>query len=820
MRPSPLRWIVVLFACMAITPLFAHEDPKYLADRQGPQAAGPQLRGGLTGSATGDFPSSGITLMGWLPLDRFGSQASGADCWGYTSGSGREYAIIGLSDGVSFVEVTDPGNPTVVQTLSAVNSLWRDVKVYQDYAYYVSEGGDGIKVVNLSNIDSGSVNIVRTVNTPGTSATHNVAIDTESGFLYRCGGGGSTVGLRIYSLANPSNPSLVGQWHNRYVHDAQIVTYTSGPYAGKQVAFCFSENGAGGGSAGVDILDVTNKSSITTMSTLFYSNPNFSHQGWLSEDRNYLYINDELDEINGGGVTRTRVANVSNLNSPSQVGTFTSGTNAVDHNLYTLGNQIFEANYRSGLRVFDSSNPTSPTETAYFDTYPADDAADFNGLWSVYPYFASGTVIGSDIEKGLFIWRMGDPWLTFSVQGGVPAMVNPLGDIVDVDVTAQNGGVLQPGSVTLNYDTGSGFQQSAMLDLGGGTYRAQFPAIPCGSSVNYYFSAQTTDGATWTGPEAAPTYQYIAGSGFGAISLVDEDMETNPSWTVGFAGDTASTGIWTRVNPNGTAAQPEDDHSDPGVRAWVTGQGAVGGGLGDNDVDGGKTTLVTSTINLAAGDATISYWRWYSNNAGSAPGADVFRVDISNNNGTTWTNVETVGPTGSGTIGGWVYHQFLVSDFKTPTSQVKVRFVAEDAGSGSIIEAAIDDFKVDRFDCTGTCQTDLGFKGPGNATLSICGATLDSGNIAEIRLENAPASQLGFFVVGSGNTPTPFRGGTLVPIPVVNLSAFLTNGAGELIANTLGGGGPGTLYLQAIISDPGQAQGVSLSNALQLAVGP
>jgi hypothetical protein len=180
------------------------------------------------------------------------------------------------------------------------------------------------------------------------------------------------------------------------------------------------------------------------------------------------------------------------------------------------------------------------------------------------------------------------------------------------------------------------------------------------------------------------------------------DLETDEGWLVGALDDTATTGIWERVNPVGTEAQPEDDHTLLGVTCFVTGQGAVGGGLGDNDVDGGKTTLVSPVLDLSGlSDPAIGYWRWYSNDKGAAPGADVFQVDISNDDGASWTPVETVGPSGPETVGGWLYHSVPVSDFVTPTAQVRLRFIAEDAGSGSVVEAAVDDVLViDCVDCT------------------------------------------------------------------------------------------------------------------------
>lgn len=187
---------------------------------------------------------------------------------------------------------------------------------------------------------------------------------------------------------------------------------------------------------------------------------------------------------------------------------------------------------------------------------------------------------------------------------------------------------------------------------------------------------------------------------------VEDDLETDLGWTAGVAGDTATTGVWERVDPVGTSAQPENDHTDgAGVFAYVTGQGNVGGGLGDNDVDGGFTTLVSRTFDLSGlGDPTIGYWRWYSNDQGSSPNDDVFTVDISDDGGANWTNLEVVGPSGPGTAGGWIYASFRVSEFVTPTDDVVLRFIAEDADPGSIVEAAVDDVVV--VDCA-ACNADV-----------------------------------------------------------------------------------------------------------------
>jgi hypothetical protein len=249
-----------------------------------------------------------------------------------------------------------------------------------------------------------------------------------------------------------------------------------------------------------------------------------------------------------------------------------------------------------------------------------------------------------------------------------------------------------------------------LTDLGDGDYEGMLPAAPCGREIQYYFQAETTDGMTFTSPDDAPDSYYAVDAYEIDVAFAD-DMESDQGWTVGDVDDDASTGIWERVDPEGTAAQPEDDHTPaPGVNCWVT-DGDAGNSIGDYDIDGGKTTLFTPVLDLSdTGDPVISYWRWYSNDEGADPNNDIFVVDISADGGDNWTNVETVGPSGPEASGGWFYHEFYVSDFIEPTANVKMRFIASDEQSGSIVEAALDDFTIMEVGCP--CDGD--FDGDGD----------------------------------------------------------------------------------------------------------
>ncbi len=341
-----------------------------------------------------------------------------------------------------------------------------------------------------------------------------------------------------------------------------------------------------------------------------------------------------------------------------------------------------------------SGSTITPQITIDFLTLDDNDGDLTNGS----PHYA-------EINTGFSMHNMAAPALpplAFTFPNGRPEVVNPAGgDVVRVEVSSL-GSSPEPGTGMFYYQIGGGsYTAVAMQMVAPNVYDAVFPPATCGTAVRYYFSAQTVVGDTTFNPTGAPATVYSALSGYGLVVPFEDAFETDQGWTVGDTGDTATTGLWTRNVPQATAAQPGSDHTpDPGTLCWVTDYRA-GSGIGSYDVDGGKTTLKSPLLDLSSySSAVISYWRWYSNDQGGAPNADTFRVDISSTGGSSWTNVETVGPTGPETSGGWYYHEFEVSNFVPLTSQVRLRFIAEDIGSGSIVEAALDDFRIKTVDCT------------------------------------------------------------------------------------------------------------------------
>lgn len=367
----------------------------------------------------GQFSTQNTTSFAWLNPAFLGG-GSGNDCWGYVSPSGREYALMGQVQQTSIVEITNPASPVVVAHIPHSASTWSGIKTYKNHAYVVTEaGGSGVQVLDLSQVDNGQVTLVRTISNPGSS--HTIAVDETSGFLYTCGSRGSSGTTMCFDLTNPANPVRVGanSLTTNYMHETQVVTYTSGPNAGKQIFFGFSEG------RGLDIYDVTNKNAPVMLSRGVYPSIGYCHQGWLSADKKYIYIDDEFDETNLTSNTRSIILNVENLTAPQYVGTFSSGTPSIDHNQYWDDGFLFQANYRSGLRIFDAKNPTAPVQVGYFDTYPTNDSADYSGAWSNYPFFPSGTVIISDINRGLFVINTraattrSQPATSFSASNGV-----------------------------------------------------------------------------------------------------------------------------------------------------------------------------------------------------------------------------------------------------------------------------------------------------------------------------------------------------------------------------------------------------------------
>jgi choice-of-anchor B domain-containing protein len=397
---------------MIASVIFALGLSTVTADKPGTLAQPKHAALCVDGVAEG-YPCLNVDLLAHIGNAQLGG-GNGNDIWGWTDpDTQREYALMGLTNGTAFVDITDPEFPVRLGLLPTQtgNSIWRDIKTRGYYAFIVSEASDhGMQVFDLRKL--------RTVANPPTTFSvdahydhfgraHNIVIDVDSGFAMAVGSNQGTqtcsAGLHLIDINSPLAPTFAGCFGaDGYTHDAQCITY-DGPdisYTGREICLASNEDT-------LTIVDVTNKASPVMLSRTGYVGSRYTHQGWLTDDRRYFLVNDELDEIQVGHNTRTYVFDVSDLDAPQLHSTYTADVAASDHNLYVRGNYVFEANYRSGLRIIDLTDIDNGNlvEVAYFDTHPASNAAGTSGAWSVFPYFASGTVIVSDISAGLFVLR-------------------------------------------------------------------------------------------------------------------------------------------------------------------------------------------------------------------------------------------------------------------------------------------------------------------------------------------------------------------------------------------------------------------------------
>jgi len=285
-----------------------------------------------------------------------------------------------------------------------------------------------------------------------------------------------------------------------------------------------------------------------------------------------------------------------------------------------------------------------------------------------------------------------------SIDGAVPAAAEPeVATPVIIYAMPLASAFADPPRLRARIGTTDQFAVIESTPLGDSRYVAALPSAPCGSLIEFYVE--------WEGipqglllPETAPKSILVVPV-IGLETLWLDDFETDRGWISGDPGDTASSGQWVRVDPIGTIAQPEDDHSPFGTTCWVTGQGTPGGTDGAADVDGGITSLTSPWLDGSNPDSTLRYWRWYSNNLGASPGEDSMLVLFSSD-GETWSSIEEV----SESAAAWVEASFRVGDFLSSPGPFKVRFVARDLGSGSLVEAGIDDVSIE----APTCATSPG----------------------------------------------------------------------------------------------------------------
>ena len=415
------------------------------------------------GGSAGSYACNGYDLQSHIPLSTF--NAGGAnDSWGWADPlDGKEYAIMGLEGGTAFIDLSDPVNPVYLGFIPSQtgSSSWRDVKVYSNHAFIVSEaGGHGIQIFDLTrlrNVANPPVTFTIDAHYTGFGSAHNIVINEATGYAYGVGTDTFGGGTHFVNIQDPLNPVAAGGFGgDGYVHDAQVVTY-NGPdsdYTGSELLIASS-----GFDQVLSIVDITDKANPQSISTMTYTDAGYTHQGWFTEDQRYFLLGDEFDESNEGYNTRTVVFDLNDLDNPQFSFNFYGTTPAIDHNGYVKGDVYYLSNYAAGLRVLDISDigNGNMSEVGFFDTYSDNNNASYNGVWNVYPYFDSGNIMINDRQYGFFLVKASAPDnedpvavcqnFTASLDGNGEVVVS--GDDVDGGSTDNSGFV----TLTLSQNT-------------------------------------------------------------------------------------------------------------------------------------------------------------------------------------------------------------------------------------------------------------------------------------------------------------------------------------------------------------------------------
>lgn len=656
---------------------------------------------------------------------------------GYTDTAGNEYALVGTTQGLSIVDISNPTNPTqlfLVPGATGQGGMWREVREYKGFAYVTTEQSSGLVVVNLNYLpDSIGYHTI----TPGNMKTsHTVFID-ENGIAYVNGTDKDQLFLDLN--ANPWNPPVLGKFTNNYVHDCFVRNDT-------MWLSCIND--------GITkVVDATNKQTADAASNTLanWATPSdFSHNCWLSDDSKYLFTTDEKPN---SYLTCYDVTDLTNITETDRT-QVNPGSNTIIHNTYYLNDYCITSYYTYGITIHDVTRKNNLIEVGNYDTSPAYSGDGFNGAWGVWPYLPSGNIIVSDIETGLWILKptyqracylegtikdsvcnsnlyqvkieiVQDTTQDFSNVLGKYSFGTPDSGTYTIrfskngyqtktitNVHLQNGMLttlnveLVPSSTTrlvvktVDANTGNDlpFVRVLVQDASGNTYQevatnnnAQYSFCDFVQG-NYSFHAgrwgRVTTSLTKNVNAVVDTITLALATGY------YDDFIMDYGWTV---SGVASSGDWERDEPietdyNNLISNPGVDvNNDLGKACFVTGNN--GGQAGDDDVDNGYTTLRSPAFDLSTyQNPYLSYYRWFFNDGGQGT-APNDSLTIAITNGTDSVTIENITATGQ-PQSQWLYNRIRIGDYIVPTANMRIYFKTMDNTPGHLVEAAIDKFEV------------------------------------------------------------------------------------------------------------------------------
>jgi choice-of-anchor B domain-containing protein len=660
-----------------------------------------------------------------------------SDIWGYVTPEGDEYALVGVNNGVSVVDLSDPANPTEAFFFAGASSTWRDIKTWDEYAYITNETGGGLMVLDLTGLpdNASATNWAPTIAGEGTlSSIHNIWID-EFGYAYLAGSSLNNGGMIYVNLFDdPANPEFAGLGPSVYSHDVftrNNVMYSSEIYIGE-----------------FTIYDVSDKGNTQILG----SHPTeaaFTHNTWLSDDGNILYTTDEVANAPVGAYDVSDPSDVEELDQFRPLETL--GDGVIPHNVHVWQDWLIVSYYTDGCIILDGSNPTNLVEVGNFDTF-LPPSTGFSGAWGAYPFLPSGLILISDIGNGMYVLQpnyVNACWLEGQVtdantSAGIPGVDIVIESTIIFDESVSQGNYATGYAIAGTYDitfSKPGYNSLTVpAELTNGVITILDVALVPLESVNA--SGTVLDGFDNSSVEGATlilendefnfeftsdadgnfnienifpgTYQVSAGLwGYNSECIdivIDEgannftitlqpgvydDFSVDLGWTT---TSNASTGDWEIGDPietslgGGNIMNPGSDvANDCFGKAYVTGNG--GGSVGDDDVDNGVVTLTSPEFDYDnTGNSILSYYRWFANDGGNGTPNDELEVFIFNDSQEILLETLDEGDNAN----NWDQISFDLDDLGLTGDSYQVRFVTSDGqNSGHIVEAAVDQFRID-----------------------------------------------------------------------------------------------------------------------------
>ena len=658
------------------------------------------------------------------------------DIWGWVDSAGNEYAIVGMNDGTSIIDLSDPLSPQEVLFVPGMNSIWRDIKTYGNYAYVTTEAMNGLLIIDLSNLpDSANTNTYLYTGPSNAQwqRAHNIYID-DRGYAYIFGANRGSGGAIILDLnPDPTQPVEIADINNWQVHDGMV--------KGDTLFLAHAGNSL------FSIWDVSNPSTPVLLS----QNPTvgyYSHNIWSSDDGNYIYT---TEEDNGGHLSEFNITDLNNIDLTDKIQA-EPGNNIMPHNAFYINDYIVNSYYTTGIQIFDVKSKGNIVNVGHFDTSPNFSGPGSNGCWGVYPYLPSGIIIASDIENGFFVL---DPdYKRAAYLEGIitDASSNTSLSGVTVEILNSNNntlsnvggefklGTLNSGTysvvfshplyrsdtinqVVLQNDSTT-ILNLVMYSLTPLNLNIESKSSALNSSLSGVDFIITNDDFTYSGTTdlnglftinnlIPGSYNIYAGLWsykdfcVESLNIISDNtpflisleegyrdrFNIDMGWTV---NSSAASGLWERDIPtvtiynNSDTCSPAFDSEDCGNMAFITGN--LGSSPSADDVDLGYVQLVSPTISLDSNQTNYLHCNlWWRNFLGGTTPDDTLFIDV--NDGVNKENLFFIH---SDNPKNW-YKLSLEIPNTINLSSFKIEITTADWGSGvdHLVEAGIDNLYID-----------------------------------------------------------------------------------------------------------------------------